>query len=514
MARQNDKPKPPRRPPPEAAPSLTPEQQAVVTVEGDLKVEAVAGAGKTTTLIAYARHRPHSPVLYLAFNRAVRQHAQQKFAEAGLGNVRIETAHSLAYALVSRSRKLDVSPGWKALDLFRALELDRRMADRRAGIALCQHVLMKTAHFCNGTCAKLEEADYTTTLPDRAAREFAAQHQKAIQSLTRRFMERMYDGTLPMTHDFYLKLCHFQGPRLPYAHVLLDEGQDASPVMLDLFARQAGQKVIVGDPHQQIYAWRGAVNSLESMPWPTLPLSQSFRFPPTIAALALEALRLKRHLRRPHMPVIEGKGGGGRIETQAVLARTNMGLIEAAIERIDERPRMHFEGNLNAYLYAAGAHASLYDVLFLFAGQSSKVRNDLVRGFSDFGDLEQYASDIADADLRLMCRVVKKYKTELFGLLDEMRKLQVEKPEDADLTLLTVHRAKGLEYDAVSLADDFITPAVLLRTLNDNALENVVDELNEEINILYVAITRAKRRVELPESLAALLPQPPAATKN
>ncbi len=499
----------PRSKPP--LPRLTAEQQAVVEHTGDLKVEAVAGAGKTTTLIAYARHRPKARILYLAFNRAVRLHAQQKFAEARLPHVRIETAHSLAFASVSRSRKLEVhTPGWKAADLFKALELDRRIADRRTGIALCQHVLLRTAHFCNSTLAKLEEADYSATLPDKAAREFARHHQRTIDELTRRFMQRMYEGSLPVTHDFYLKLFHYQQPRLPYAHVLLDEGQDASPVMLDLFSRQAGEKVIVGDSHQQIYGWRGAVNSLAAMPWPMRPLSQSFRFPPSIAALALEVLRLKRHLGQPRLPALQGCGSGkGPLRSFAILARTNMGLIEAAIEQLDDRPRLYFEGNLNAYLYAAGGQASLYDVLFLYAGQPRKARHELVRGFQDFADLEQYASDIADADLRLMCRIVKKYKTDLFRLLEELRALQTERPEDADLLLLTVHRAKGLEYDSVSLADDFLTPALFFRTLNDLGADVAGPTLNEELNILYVAITRARRRVELPESLGGLMPRQP-----
>jgi superfamily I DNA/RNA helicase len=43
---------------------------------------------------------------------------------------------------------------------------------------------------------------------------------------------------------------------------LFDEGQDASPAMLAIFLKQKGVKVIVGDTHQQIYAWRYAVNSL------------------------------------------------------------------------------------------------------------------------------------------------------------------------------------------------------------------------------------------------------------
>jgi len=248
------------------------------------------------------------------------------------------------------------------------------------------------------------------------------------------------------------------------------------------------------------------------MSYPTLPLSQSFRFPPTIAQLAYEVLYLKRHLGLNRFPHIVGKGKGGKVVSRAILARSNMGLIEAAIEELENKRKMYFEGNFNSYLYS-GNQGSLYDVLFLYAGQHAKIHSDLVRSVRDFSELEQYASDIADPDLRLMCRLVKKYKTELFGMLDELKRLQPARPEDADLILQTVHRAKGLEYDSVILADDFISPAILKRTLSENDVEVVRDELNEELNILYVAVTRAKRQVEVPDTLATLLPQDKPAGK-
>lgn len=52
---------------------LTTEQQAIVNSTGNIKVNAVAGSGKTSTLIEYAKARPKSArILYLAFNRSVK----------------------------------------------------------------------------------------------------------------------------------------------------------------------------------------------------------------------------------------------------------------------------------------------------------------------------------------------------------------------------------------------------------------------------------------------------------
>jgi len=54
---------------------FTKEQQAIIKSSGDIKINAVAGSGKTTTLIEYARHRAKSKILYLAFNKSVKLEA-------------------------------------------------------------------------------------------------------------------------------------------------------------------------------------------------------------------------------------------------------------------------------------------------------------------------------------------------------------------------------------------------------------------------------------------------------
>ncbi len=49
---------------------LTKEQLDIINSTGNIKINAVAGSGKTTTVIEYARTRPKtSKILYLAFNK-------------------------------------------------------------------------------------------------------------------------------------------------------------------------------------------------------------------------------------------------------------------------------------------------------------------------------------------------------------------------------------------------------------------------------------------------------------
>jgi len=77
---------------------LTEQQQAIIETEGKgLKVEAVAGSGKTHTLLAYAAACPKRKILYLAYNRAMVREIEARRRKMGLGNVTVSTIHSLAW---------------------------------------------------------------------------------------------------------------------------------------------------------------------------------------------------------------------------------------------------------------------------------------------------------------------------------------------------------------------------------------------------------------------------------
>ncbi len=77
----------------------TPEQAAVIAWKGErLVVCAFAGSGKTTTLRRYAEENPTERMLYIAYNRAIRDEAEQKFPF----NVTCKTSHQLAWPTVGK----------------------------------------------------------------------------------------------------------------------------------------------------------------------------------------------------------------------------------------------------------------------------------------------------------------------------------------------------------------------------------------------------------------------------
>ncbi|HMI77213.1 MAG TPA: hypothetical protein VK484_00385 [Ferruginibacter sp.] len=59
-----------------------------------------------------------------------------------------------------------------------------------------------------------------------------------------------------------------------------------------------------------------------------------------------------------------------------------------------------------------------------------------------------------------------------------------------------------MEYDAVHLVSDFITEDKVERQVRDiENDEKKLCKLNEEINLLYVAVTRTKNSLYIPEEL-------------
>ncbi len=512
--------------------NLTKEQQAIINSAGNLRINAVAGSGKTTTLVEYAKSRPStSRILYLAFNRSVKLEAQRKFAAAELNNVKVETAHSLAYRhIVHRHGYTVKGDGYKIYDLAELLGI-ANPRDMAAAYTLATHVARFTAFFCNSATDKVQGLKYGNDIKEEKAAQFVQNFYSVIESTTRRFLKMMNDGEVDVTPDFYLKKFQLSKPVLPYDVILFDEAQDASPAMTDVFLRQPATLVMVGDPHQQIYSWRYAVNALDSAGFPVYPLSASFRFPPSIARLAVAVLDLKKMTGEHQTVIINGCGTStiqnsrpelveGRVDngTKAIIARTNLGLLLKAIEHITGANKawpVYFEGNINSYTYADEG-ASIWDVLSLYNGRREGIRDKLIKSFNNFSELEDYIEKTEDNSLGMLVKIVKEYTNRLPGLIASLKEKHVanEERHTAKIIFSTVHRCKGMEYDKVELAPDFITEEKIEKAKKQKEkleaeakVEKVKKDdwnparINEEINLLYVAVTRAKVKLLIPEEM-------------
>jgi superfamily I DNA/RNA helicase len=486
---------------------LTPEQVEILNSTGNIKINAVAGSGKTTTIIEYAKSRPpHSKILYLAFNRSVKLEAKKKFEEKGLQNVIIETAHSLAFKYIVRKHGYTVrNQGYKTQEIAELLQLQGD-GEKHAEYVLANHINKFITYFCNSDKQKIQELDYPATVSDAKAKAFVTKFYPYIEKQTRLLLSKMDKGEIEVTHDFYLKKFQLSEPVLGYDYILFDEGQDASAAMLNVFLNQPATKVIVGDTHQQIYGWRHAVNSLEKVDFKTFHLSTSFRFSQDIANLATGILDWKNHL-EPHTPfVIKGEGSTKSYKSKAIIGRTNLGLLLKAIEYVTEKVKInhiYFEGNISSYTYADEG-ASLYDILNLYNGKHGLIKDKLIKSMKQMSELEDYIEKIEDAQLSMMVDIVKEYGNKIPGIIKAIKDKHIDsdQKEKAEIIFSTVHRCKGMEYDAIQLINDFVSGEKIEKMAAAAKKQGLgMARLQEEINLLYVAVTRTKNSIHMSEDL-------------
>ena len=89
-------------------------------------------------------------------------------------------------------------------------------------------------------------------------------------------------------------------------------------------------------------------------------------------------------------------------------------------------------------------------------------------------------------------------------------------PDMADRVLATAHKAKGLEWPEVRQAPDFPSLPELDAADPDGMPWLAAEERDQELHLLYVAATRARRRLEPNQAVRSYLaaPQGPAVVER
>lgn len=486
---------------------FTDEQNAILNYDNNLKINAVAGSGKTTTFIEYAKTRDeNSKILYLAFNKSVKIEAVNKFKNKGLKNVDITTAHSIAYRYIVKSdNKYLLTSDLSPVEILNSLEIEFDRIDKADKIILATHIKRFYEYYCNSTARNFDELNYLDIVLDEEARIYVADKLNFISKYSILLFNKMERGQIRFTHDYYLKKFQLVCPNLEYDYIFFDEGQDASPAMLDVFIKQQSKKILVGDSNQQIYSWRYAINSLERIDFKEFNLSNSFRFGREIANLALNSIELKKHIGTYKPIVINGLGSSQFLHTKATLARTNLKLLEMAITDVFDNKTVksiYFEGHISTYKFGE-KNSIMYDILSLYYNKKNRIKNHLIKEFANFRELINYTKKTEDAQLSMLINLVLRFKGKLPSLIAGLKAIHLTNSvkDQADMTYSTVNKCKGMEYDEVTIADDFYSEKSIIEKYQENSSQYNINKLNEEINLLYVAITRAKNRINIPKEL-------------
>ena len=492
---------------------LTEEQTAIINYEAPMiAINAFAGTGKTSTLVEYARQRPDWSFLYIAYNKAMQVEAAQKFPE----NVQCRTLHSLAYEKIGRRFPAGKIGNNRIGDLAKALNMREN-----------EYLIVKTANgllsfWLNSNAIDLDSNifnAYLLTLSIKERKQLSsievARHRMSLALKLWDLMLDKDDLEVKMPHDGYLKLFHISHPEFNVDCVMLDEAQDSNDVTLGIINTSSCQhKIVVGDVHQAIYQFRGSKNALadfQNLADRVFYLTNSFRFNNKIANYASQVLnyfKAERH-------AVIGVGERGEIrhvkkvtrnvrKGSTILARRNATLFRLAIDALEEGKKVHFAGGIAKYdLELLTAIADL--------DSGHAVIHPFIRRFKGVGQLANYAEEVSENDILMFAKLVKSTGgNEVKEALKELLKLDswvlqdpIEHIPLCDYLLTTAHRSKGLEFENVTVADDFSELAQLIEdNVRDHYFSGALSaqlrsDYEQEVNLYYVAVTRAKCQLTL-----------------
>jgi len=285
------------------------------------------------------------------------------------------------------------------------------------------------------------------------------------------------------THNTYLKLYQLKKPKLSnFSVIYIDEAQDLNAVTLDIILGQKDhcKLIFVGDKFQQLYAWNGSINTMQNLDCKAAKLSKSFRFGTELAKVASYILG-------------ENLEGNEEVDTKVgfedsvidfdkpytILFRTNMEQIFKAVEMISKGEDVSVNIDLKDFVAILRSAGALYN------NELKKVKHENIIPFSTWEDLVEEGKE--DRELGRITSIVED------GGGDKMINTlhSHHNSTSAKITLTTAHKAKGLEYDQVLIAEDFPS--------NYNSKGEFKGITDEERNIIYVAITRARFSVKYNE---------------
>lgn len=481
---------------------------------------AYAGTGKTTTLQAFAKERSNGRFLYLVFNKANALEASKRFPH----QVKCVTSHSFAW----KEGGMGEIYGKKLSERPRPREVAEQFRGQGVSLSRARAAMDVVTQFCSSAATRIEDLridmgsaaleQRMTTMRQlgdapspgmiRQKRMIEAKEKQLrdARPLAKSLWDSMRDpnGTAQMTHDGYLKLYSLEGkPIAGFDCIMFDEAQDANPATLAILNRaKAPFRVSVGDNYQAIYGFRGNVNALAALSGQpgarTIALTQTWRFGPEIADMANRVLRVCGET----TPLI-GSGPSGRLVeprdiinlgreapgTTAVLTRGN---IAAIVLALDTPGLVHFAGG-GMERYRGDLIADVFRLCY--RENMEDIRNPDVRFSGTYDELKTYAQDVSDVEILSAIEFVEKTGHKTLEALQSIRNREVTDPRKAYSVFSTIHKAKGLEWDHVILGDFKLDANDVYEeaSLAIRAGRPLAQDLQQELNLLYVGATRARK---------------------
>jgi len=460
----------------------------------NISVEAVAGSGKTTTVLECMRRLPKgSDVLFLAFNKAIVNTLASKIPFS----TDAKTMNSLGHGLLMRKLKSQgLSPklnSYRLWDLARNVLSDEQWEDYGKSVVRLVG-LGRSGAF--GIVNKGDAQDYSEMLGDYDL-ELPWEHEMLACRQASVIAKRLLTIKDEFDFDDQLYMPIYWEQKFPtYDCVFVDEAQDLSGIqhlMLQRLEDQGARIIAVGDSRQAIYGFRGAdgksmSNLAARFDMHLLPLSISYRCP---RAVVEEAQKIVYHIeasataKHGLVHELDEMPEPANFEaTSMVLCRTNAPIFNLALEFLIAKVPCVVMSSFGK------------DIIKFVKTFKVRTAQELHDELSKWRDIE-----VAKAEERKWFgkarAIADKYEAlvpfcEAFDLkVQVVAALQQLLTGNVGPKLSTIHKAKGLEADTVYILRPDLLPAPFAKTAS---------AVEQEMNLKYVAVTRAMDKlIFLPE---------------
>jgi DNA helicase-2/ATP-dependent DNA helicase PcrA len=479
--------------------------------EQNLFVEAGAGCGKTTTSLWLLGHMTGRRCM-VAFNKSIKGDIEAKAP----GDVEVMTMNALGYRAIKsaygvRDLEVDNYYAWRLFEArFGTDEVRGKGKDGEATASFWAQVVKLYELARGGLAETMEDCEVLASSFDLAFDDegkFAVERgAKIVLDL---MAERAAGIDCPEAIDYVDQMWLPVARNLPmqrYDVLVIDEAQDTNAVQVEMLARciervmerslaKGGRVIAVGDRRQAIYGFRGADSRavqkiVERFDCKRLPLMTTFRCGKSIVREAQRYVPEFRAGENNH----EGLVRTSSIETllseikpgDFVLSRTNAPLIKGCISALSR--------GIPATVVGRDIGADLLKLAKSFKAQDLETFYDRLDAWRDkqiakierkFPVNETAIEAVRDraACLEALADAVDT----IDALYARCESLFTDTKSTARVEFSTAHKAKGRETERVFLLRD-----TFLRSRFNRATGEWVAPPQEEENVIYVAITRAK----------------------
>jgi DNA helicase II / ATP-dependent DNA helicase PcrA len=457
----------------------------VANGSGNAIVEAVAGSGKTTTIVE-AMKSARGSTIFLAFNKSIAEELKSR-------GVNARTFHSLTYSPVTRAREV------RDIDQHKLNKIidDKFTADEGRIYGAFLRKLVGLGRQQGIGCLIPDKFESWAEIVEHHDLDIDNE-EGVIETGIRMASSLLQYSNKDKRVDFddLLYFAVLDGLTLPkFDFVFVDEAQDTNAIqraLLRKILKPTSRLIAVGDPAQAIYGFRGAdSDSLtlirDEFSCTSLPLTVTYRCPTEVVALASQYARIEAAPGAPAGTVTHlGTAWNQSIfrPNDLVLCRVTRPVVSLAFRLLRAGVSVQIvgkdiEGGMKALIRKSRAN-TIHELETRLEKQLQRETEKAIAK-KDAAKAER----IADQIYAITCLIDGLPETartinELYRTIDILFAPGVNKVQ-----LSTIHKAKGLEADRV----------IWLNPNSGGGFARQDWQEQQERNLKYVAITRSRREL-------------------